>query len=229
MNRPFNPNNDINNNLYLFICSLSAVLCLPSTLATSRVTTIPNLAFIFPLPVFECYKNGIVLYIVFWDFLFHSAFCDRFILVLCMYFHSLQVNIPLWEFTIMYLSFTPIVSIFVFPFWAIKKSGTMNTSCHFHDTRVTSGRKFGCYHTNPITHKSQWWAFLKGLISLLTTSPNRPVQGNLRREPIKRASIPLKRQHSATSIYWHNWLLPKLSCYLQHQTECFLVHLLSEF
>lgn len=116
MNRPFNPNNDINNNLYLVICSPHAVLCLPSTLATSGVTTIPNFVFIFPLLVFECYKSGIVLYIVFWDFLFHSAFCYRFILLLSVLSLTASKS-SIVRISHNYLSFSPMVSIFVFPFW----------------------------------------------------------------------------------------------------------------
>lgn len=49
---------------------LYVLLCVPSTLATAGVTTVLNFVFIIPLFVFECYKNGIALYIVFWDFLF---------------------------------------------------------------------------------------------------------------------------------------------------------------
>lgn len=167
MNIPFSLNNDINNNLYLFICSLHAVLCLPSTLTTSGVTTIPNFVFIFPLLVFECYKKGIVLYIVFWDFLFHSASCCY------LYFHSLQVNIPSWELATVIYFFHLWSAFLCFHFGAIKNSGIMNTSWHFHSTTATSGRKSGCPLSNLSTHKSHRWAPLQDLISFLTISPNQ--------------------------------------------------------
>lgn len=76
---------------------LYVILCVPSTVAISGVTTVLNFVFIMPLLVFECYKNGIVLYIVFWDFLFslnilqqiHLGVVCNFTFIHCKYiFHG---------------------------------------------------------------------------------------------------------------------------------------------